>query len=360
MGVNSLAFRLPQHNRFFTLDADCVPCTPQTPWELNRRFLDLVAGQGPRCSSPSIRPRAPSRPIAILATVYGWRSVVATPVGIEPVDWLVNTTPNVWRAGAGTVRYDWARPWGADPAGGAELRTGGVVTEPPAVVRRGTNLDRVGGFNDTVVLDAIRRAEQRLSRVEIAAATGLSGQAISNITRRLLDAGLVREAGREKEHRPRQTPHAARTRAHRPVRRGRAPRPGRRHGRHARPDRPGGRAAAGGDPSLRRSGRADRRDRGDGRGRHRRSRRTARTGGRRRDRGARPDRRRARCRGRSAEPHRLAPGPAARCPARADRPAVLLDKDVTAAASAEKWAGGRTDAAASFSSTSVPVSARGW
>ncbi|WP_343965767.1 ROK family transcriptional regulator [Kribbella koreensis] len=70
--------------------------------------------------------------------------------------------------------------------------------QPPAVVRRGTNLDRVGGFNDTVVLDAIRRADERLSRVEIAAATGLSGQAISNITRRLLDAGLVREAGRQK------------------------------------------------------------------------------------------------------------------------------------------------------------------
>lgn len=63
------------------------------------------------------------------------------------------------------------------------------------MARRGTNLDRVGGFNDAVVLDAIRRSEQ-LSRVELAAATGLSGQAISNIARRLLDAGLVREAGR--------------------------------------------------------------------------------------------------------------------------------------------------------------------
>jgi predicted NBD/HSP70 family sugar kinase len=74
-----------------------------------------------------------------------------------------------------------------------------VSTEQsPAVVRRGTNLDRVGGFNDSVVLDAIRRADQLLSRVELAAATGLSGQAISNITRRLLDAGLVREAGRQK------------------------------------------------------------------------------------------------------------------------------------------------------------------
>ncbi|TDD47259.1 ROK family transcriptional regulator [Kribbella antibiotica] len=64
-------------------------------------------------------------------------------------------------------------------------------------IRRGTNLDRVGGYNDAVVLDAIRRSEQ-LSRVELASATGLSGQAISNITRRLLDAGLVREAGRQK------------------------------------------------------------------------------------------------------------------------------------------------------------------
>lgn len=63
------------------------------------------------------------------------------------------------------------------------------------LVRRGTNLDRVGGFNDAVVLDAIRRSEQ-LSRVELAEVTGLSGQAISNIVRRLLDAGLVREAGR--------------------------------------------------------------------------------------------------------------------------------------------------------------------
>jgi predicted NBD/HSP70 family sugar kinase len=67
-------------------------------------------------------------------------------------------------------------------------------------VRRGTNLDRVGGFNDAVVLDVIRRTEQRLSRVELAEATGLSGQAISNITRRLLDAGLVREAGRQRSN----------------------------------------------------------------------------------------------------------------------------------------------------------------
>lgn len=70
-----------------------------------------------------------------------------------------------------------------------------MAGQAPAA-RRGTNLLRVGDFNEIVILDAIRRAEHLLSRVELAAATGLSGQTISNITRRLLEAGLIREAGR--------------------------------------------------------------------------------------------------------------------------------------------------------------------
>ena len=35
--------------------------------------------------------------------------------GIEPLDWLVNTTPNAWRTGTESIHYDWSRPWGADP-----------------------------------------------------------------------------------------------------------------------------------------------------------------------------------------------------------------------------------------------------
>ena len=119
MGVNSLAFRLPQHNRFFTLDADCVPCTPQTPWSSTVSSWTSSLGQGALSSSPSILPHGRSRRIAILATVYGWHSAAVTRRGwIEPLDWLVNTTPNVWRAGDGEVRYDWSLPWGADPACG--------------------------------------------------------------------------------------------------------------------------------------------------------------------------------------------------------------------------------------------------
>lgn len=63
-------------------------------------------------------------------------------------------------------------------------------------MRRGANLPRIGDFNQTVVLDAIRRAPQGLSRVEMAASTGLSAQSVTNICRRLLDSGLVQEVGK--------------------------------------------------------------------------------------------------------------------------------------------------------------------
>ncbi|WP_251023738.1 ROK family protein [Arthrobacter sp. ISL-65] len=63
--------------------------------------------------------------------------------------------------------------------------------------RRGTNLPRMGDFNLTVILDAIRRAAGGLSRVELAQIVGLSPQTISNISRRLLDQNLIVEAGKE-------------------------------------------------------------------------------------------------------------------------------------------------------------------
>ena len=62
-------------------------------------------------------------------------------------------------------------------------------------MRRGSNLHALGGFNQTVVFDTIRRAVDGLSRVEIAQKTGLSAQTVSNVARRLLDSGAIREAG---------------------------------------------------------------------------------------------------------------------------------------------------------------------
>lgn len=62
-------------------------------------------------------------------------------------------------------------------------------------MRRGTNVHALGGFNQIVILDTIRRNRDGLSRVEIAEQTGLSAQTVSNVSRRLLDEGIIREAG---------------------------------------------------------------------------------------------------------------------------------------------------------------------
>lgn len=62
--------------------------------------------------------------------------------------------------------------------------------------RRGTNLPKMGDFNRSVILEAIRRSRDGLSRTELVDATGLSAQTVTNITRRLLDERFIEEAGR--------------------------------------------------------------------------------------------------------------------------------------------------------------------
>lgn len=61
--------------------------------------------------------------------------------------------------------------------------------------RTGSNVVRVGSHNQAVVLDVIRRAKS-ISRVEIAALTGLASQTVTNICRRLIDDGFIMEAGK--------------------------------------------------------------------------------------------------------------------------------------------------------------------
>jgi alpha-galactosidase len=115
MGVNTLAYRLPQHNTFFAVDPDCVGITDQIPWELNRQWLDLIArsgaalfvSPGPDATGPEQR-EALRRAFAVAATAESKGS---------PTDWFHDTTPARWQFThpAATEHYDWMSLDGAWP-----------------------------------------------------------------------------------------------------------------------------------------------------------------------------------------------------------------------------------------------------
>ncbi|WP_195909034.1 ROK family transcriptional regulator [Microlunatus sp. Gsoil 973] len=62
--------------------------------------------------------------------------------------------------------------------------------------RKAASQGRIADYNQTVILDAVRRSIDGVSRVELAAATGLSAQAVTNIVRQLMAAGLITEGRR--------------------------------------------------------------------------------------------------------------------------------------------------------------------
>ena len=104
-GINTLAFRMMQHNAFYSVDADCVGITNDVPWEKNRQWLDVLAKSG----TPLF--------VSIAQDAYhdhvreavrmAFEAVCATTEVSRPVDWLESRTPCVWESVHGTDRYEW-------------------------------------------------------------------------------------------------------------------------------------------------------------------------------------------------------------------------------------------------------------
>ena len=111
MGVNSLAFRMPQHGTFFVADADCVGLRPDISWEQNRQWLDVLARSGTALFVSADPDAVGPEQKAALTEAFA-RAAVPTPPS-EPTDWLDTTCPRVWRSGTDEKTddkntYDWA------------------------------------------------------------------------------------------------------------------------------------------------------------------------------------------------------------------------------------------------------------
>ena len=112
MGVNTLAFRVPQHGAFFAIDADCAGLTREIPWYLNSQWLDLLSRSGTPLFV-SLAPGAAGVPEVRKAVKRAFE-VAASPLPpAEPLDWLRNSEPEKWLLDGQQVSYDW---FGADAA----------------------------------------------------------------------------------------------------------------------------------------------------------------------------------------------------------------------------------------------------
>lgn len=105
MGVNTLAFRMPQHNAFYAADADCVGITSAVPWDKNRQWLDLLANSGTplfiSVAPGSLSPEQKKDLQKALRT-----AAYPQPAGI-PLDWLDTCCPEQWKFGDCEKAYDW-------------------------------------------------------------------------------------------------------------------------------------------------------------------------------------------------------------------------------------------------------------
>jgi len=108
MGVNTAAFRAIQHDAFYACDADCIGITGEIDWAMNRQWLELLAKSGtPLFMSPNPKALTPE----ITAELRKACEIASKqqPLG-EPLDWLDNDSPAVWKFGDEIRTFSWREP----------------------------------------------------------------------------------------------------------------------------------------------------------------------------------------------------------------------------------------------------------
>ncbi|MBQ6384212.1 MAG: alpha-galactosidase [Clostridia bacterium] len=109
-GVNTLAFRMPQHGAFYDTDADCMGITAGIPWEFNRQWGRLLSLSG-TSMFVSVKPGSlPESQEAELARMLR-DNAVRCPAA-EPLDWQENGLPQEWLLDGRKESFHWYEPGG--------------------------------------------------------------------------------------------------------------------------------------------------------------------------------------------------------------------------------------------------------
>jgi alpha-galactosidase len=105
MGVNTLAYRLTQHNKFYAVDGDCVGLTTQIPWEKNKQWLQLLAESGAPLFISAQPEALGTEQRAAIKQAFSQAAKVQ-PIG-EPLDWMTDMFADKWKLNNQVVRFNW-------------------------------------------------------------------------------------------------------------------------------------------------------------------------------------------------------------------------------------------------------------
>lgn len=108
MGVNTLAFRLPQNRAFYITDADCVGIIPgKIKWELNREWARILSMSGTplfvSCANNVLSKEESSTLMEMLARASKQEDVAI------PLDWEYNNQPQKWLINGEVTEFDFVQ-----------------------------------------------------------------------------------------------------------------------------------------------------------------------------------------------------------------------------------------------------------
>lgn len=109
-GVNTLAFRMPQHGAFFDTDADCMGITGGIDWQYNRQWGRLLSLSGTSMFvsvKPGSLPQDQEKELGEMLRANALRRAPA-----EPLDWQENGLPQDWKLDGKAEAFHWYEPGG--------------------------------------------------------------------------------------------------------------------------------------------------------------------------------------------------------------------------------------------------------
>lgn len=138
LGVNTLAFRLPQHGAFYDIDADCIGISGMIDWKYNRQWGTLLSRSGTSLFF-SVRPGTlPPDQEQDLKRMLRENAVPRSPA--QPLDWMDTALPQDWLLDREKVSFHWYEPWGLRVA----CATGSIWEQVWQEVSRAAAADRPG------------------------------------------------------------------------------------------------------------------------------------------------------------------------------------------------------------------------